>query len=91
MSDAVSFEFSFADGTRIDLEELGRRTSKINNNGRHQWTISVMYNVADPDQAMDTMELGGDNFIGLTPIHCMICLTEYEAHLRYKQCPLVVR
>lgn len=89
MSD-TSFEFNFADGTLIDVDELARRRMKINTGSKHHWVISVMYDIDNPDEAMDSMSLGGDNFVGLTPIHCMVCLTEYEIHLRYHRCPLVI-
>ena len=53
---------------------------------RHYWVIQAGYVLTDPDTALDDVVLDSDNFVGLSPIRCAICLRRYHPALRGRIC-----
>jgi hypothetical protein len=45
--------------------------------GEHLWVISVVYGLADPETALDTMVLDSTNLVGFQPIICLWCHAPY--------------
>lgn len=82
-----TFHVDFATGTRLDLDELRARKKLKTSNGVHAWVIQAVFAIDDPTMAMDNMELGANNFVGVTDIHCMVCNESFREHLRYLKCP----
>jgi len=56
--------------------------------GVHAWVISAVYAIADPEQAMDDMTLDVENFVGVSPLHCLLCGVNYRTKIRYAKCAL---
>lgn len=81
------FHIDFASGQTIDLEALRRRRSAFMPDNGHAWVIQTVYAIDDPERALDTMELGADNFVGVTAIACLLCAERYRSANRYHKCP----
>ncbi len=47
------------------------------NDGVHAWFVPVYFQMADPEVSMDDMVCGPDNMIGIGPMLCFWCRTEY--------------
>lgn len=82
----VAFEIDFATGTKINLDELRRRRSAFMPDNGHAWTIQVVHALDDPEQALDSMMLDADSFIGVTAIACLLCGEEYRTVNRFHKC-----
>jgi hypothetical protein len=87
MSDENSFAVNFASGTRYDLDMIRRRKQAFMPDGGHSWVIAAVYGLDNPDAEMDSMELGEDNFVGVTNIHCLLCIEDYSPEKRHHKCP----
>jgi hypothetical protein len=85
--DKKGFEVNFSSGHRYDLDEIRRRKEAFMPDGEHAWVISTIFAVEDPEQAMDDMELGAENFIGVGDIHCLLCAARYTSDSRRHKCP----
>jgi CRISPR/Cas system-associated endoribonuclease Cas2 len=85
-NDEESFTVNFATGPRYDIEEIRRRKEAFMPDGEHAWVISSVFAVDDPEQAMDEMKLGAENFIGVTRISCLLCLVDYATERRHHKC-----
>jgi hypothetical protein len=86
-ADDGAFHVDFATGRRYNLDEIRRRNAALMPDGEHAWVIGTVYGLDDPDQAMDKMELGQDNFVGVTSIHCLLCAVDYKPLIRHYKCP----
>jgi len=90
-TDDASFHVDFATGHRYNLGEIRDRREAFMPDGGHSWVISALYGVDDPEVAMDALELGPDNFVGVTDIHCLLCAVEYATSIRHHKCPQQLR
>jgi hypothetical protein len=70
----------------VDLEALRGLPGKLMPGGRHGWVIAVFHAIDDPERALDDMELTGESFVGLTPIHCLWCHARYDITVRFATC-----
>lgn len=87
-SDENEFTVNFpGGGERLDLDEVRARKQALMPGGKHAWVISSIYGLDDPEQEMDSMELGPENFVGVTPISCLLCNVEYQTEIRHEKCP----
>lgn len=86
-----SFSVNFANGRRMDVDEVRRCGRAFMPDGQHAWVISVVYGIDNPEQALDTMELTDRNFVGVTAIRCLLCNEEYRTVNRFHKCPLPSR
>jgi hypothetical protein len=84
--DAASFSVDFASGHRYDMNAVRRNKAAFMPDGEHSWVIGAVYGIDDPDQAMDSMSLGPENFVGVTPIHCLLCTVNYTPTIRHYKC-----
>lgn len=82
-----SFEVNFATGRRFDLDAIRKQRSAFMPDNGHAWVISVIYGIDDPEKALDDMELGEENFIGVVPMYCLLCTVEYRSAIRFHKCP----
>lgn len=85
--DEPFFHIDFGTGQTVDLDELRRRRMAFMPDNTHAWVISVVYGLDDPEQALDTMELGHEQFVGVTPIVCLLCNEKYRSANRFHKCP----
>lgn len=69
----------------LNLEDLRSRRIK-GLNVPHLWVIGTVYHLADPEQALDDMELGSHNLVGVTQIYCLWCLKQYHIDLKDAVC-----
>jgi hypothetical protein len=46
--------------------------------GEHSWVIGMVFTIDDPEQALDSMELGADNVMALVPIYCVFCQQQHR-------------
>ncbi len=60
----------------LTWEEMRRRRTR-HNDGKHAWFVPVYFEQADPEVAMDDMVCGPENMIGIGPMVCFWCATEY--------------
>lgn len=81
-----SFSVNFATGVEYDLEAIRRRKQAFMPDGEHAWVIGTVFSLDDPEQAMDSMELGANNFVGVTGIHCLLCSVRYSSRIRHHKC-----
>lgn len=81
------FHIDFGTGQSIDLEALRRRRSAFMPDNGHAWVIQTVYAIDDPERALGTMELGADNFVGVTAISCLLCAERYRSANRFHKCP----
>lgn len=86
MSTPETFEINFANGVRYDLDEIRQRRQSFMPDGEHAWVIHVVYGVDDPDGALDNMELGAEEFVGVTDITCLLCFVPYQPEIRHHKC-----
>ncbi len=89
-SDA-STDINFSQQRQISLEEVRKAKEALMPDGEHAWVINAIYVLDDPEQAMDEMELGADNFIGVTTIHCLLCHEHYSTEKRHHKCPKTIK
>jgi hypothetical protein len=82
----AQFEVSFSGGTRYDIAEVRRRMIALMPDGKHAWVISTIFALDDPDEALDTMDLNAEKFVGVTNIHCLLCPTDYKPGRRDDKC-----
>lgn len=87
MTDDGSFKVHFATGRSLNLAEVLQRKEAVMPDGGHAWVIHTVFALDDPEQALDDMTLGGENFVGVSPIHCLLCGIEYVSLIRYFKCP----
>lgn len=87
MNDKEEFQVNFGSGASIDLDEVRRRSTAVMPDGEHAWVIHAVYAVEDPELAMDNMELGAEQFVGVTDIHCLLCHVHYDTKIRHFKCP----
>lgn len=85
--DDTSFHVDFASGHRIDIEALRRRRSAFMPDNGHAWVISTVFALDDPEQALASMELGAETFIGVSGISCLLCQEVYRSSNRFHKCP----
>ncbi len=86
---ADEFNISFAGGRRIGMDELRQAKTPLMPDGGHAWVINAICGLDDPEQALDRMELGETNFVGVTDIYCLVCHTKYQTMIRHFKCPQV--
>lgn len=91
MTDSTGFEVSFGSGRTLDLDEVRRRKSAFMPDNGHAWVIMVVHAIADPDQALDRMELDAASFVGVTSIQCLLCAEDYKGVNRFHKCPQSAR
>lgn len=84
--DAESFSVDFATGPKYDVDEIRRRKEAFMPDGEHCWVITAVYGIDDPDEAMDSMSLGPENFVGVTPLRCLLCNVQYQPTIRHYKC-----
>ena len=82
----AAFSVNFASGQTVNLDQLRRLGENFMPFGRHGWVISTVFVIEDPEKAMDDMELGPENFVGVTAIRCLLCNEEYRTAIRYEKC-----
>lgn len=87
MEDERSFSVNFADGTSYDMAEIRRREQAFMPDGEHAWVLYAIYAIDDPEKSMDDMELGAENFVGVSQIHCLLCHEDYATAKRHHKCP----
>lgn len=87
MTTEESFTIDFATGVTYDLDAIRKRQSAFMPDNGHSWVVSTVYALDDPEQAIDAMELGPDNFVGITAVHCLLCAEPYVTTNRYGKCP----
>lgn len=88
--DDSAFHIDFSTGKRFNLDAIRQQQSAFMPDNSHAWVIHTVYAVDDPDEAMDTMELDERNFVGVSPIYCLLCTTKYEEGVnRHHKCPQV--
>jgi hypothetical protein len=47
--------------------------------GVHTWAVALIYRIDDPERALDDMELGAENFLGVgSSIRCLKCHRPYR-------------
>lgn len=93
MSNEDEGQFSVAFGAnslRLNMEDLRRRNEAFMPDGEHAWVIDAVYALDDPETALDRMELGEENFVGVTDIHCLLCHAPYDKAIRHHKCPQVL-
>lgn len=88
--DTGTFTIDFASGKRYDLYDIRKRRAAFMPDNGHAWVIGAMYGLDDPEQAMDSMELNAENFVGVTAVHCLLCSLPYTTKRRFFKCPQVV-
>lgn len=76
-------EVDTKEAIQIDLDELRRRRIR---DGRHLWSIGVIHHIANPEEALDDMDLNASNLIGLTDIICLWCKKTYRPEIREQAC-----
>ena len=81
------FSVNFATGQRYDLDYVRSLRRAFMPDGGHSWVISTIHGVDDPEKALDDMCLDAETFVGVTPIHCLLCGTEYETKVQHYKCP----
>lgn len=54
--------------------------------GKHLWTIPLVFHVADPEAAMEELELDGTNLVGPGSLRCLFCQTVYVTGLADAYC-----
>jgi hypothetical protein len=82
------FTVSFATGARYDIDAIRKRQQAFMLDGEHAWVVHAVFAVEDPELALDDMELGADNFVGVSAdIYCLLCLTKYRTKIRHYKCP----
>lgn len=87
MADEAGFEIKFGTGRTMDLEAIRNQRSALMPDGEHAWVIMAAYGLDDPEAALDDMELGPEQFVGLSQIHCLLCGEEYRSVNRHHKCP----
>lgn len=85
-----AFHIDFANGKKINLDEVRAQKSAFMPDNSHAWVIYTVYGLDDPEQSLDLMELGAENFVGVSPIHCLVCQVEYDSSIRFNKCSQVV-
>lgn len=81
------FTVDFGSGRRINLDDVRKQREALMPDGEHAWVLSVIYGIDDPDKAMDEMELGPEEFVGVTAMYCLVCQEPYKPEIRYHKCP----
>lgn len=90
-AESSHFAVSFATGTRYNIDQIRRRQQAFMPDGEHAWVVHTVYAIEDPEQEMNSMELGADNFIGVSAnIYCLLCNRSYHARIRHYKCPQAV-
>lgn len=62
--------------TVLTYAEIEARREQTND-GTHAWVVPVLYQLEDPEVALDDMVCGPDNMVGIQPIWCFWCRVEY--------------
>jgi hypothetical protein len=78
-------------GRTYNLDEIRRSRQPVMPDGEHAWVIDAVYALPDPEVALDSMDLGLDNFIGITQIHCLMCHVPYSTAIRHHKCDQTLR
>ncbi len=86
--DEDTFEVSFGSGATLDITTLRERLAAAQASTRHIWCINICYVLTDPDEALESMELGQEQFLGVSPIVCLLCNSMYEPQIRNDPCSL---
>lgn len=89
-ADDGSFTVSFSSGARYNIDDIRSGKEALMPDGEHAWVISAIYGLDNPDAEMDSMVLDESNFLGVSPIRCLICAELYTGTNRRHKCPQVL-
>lgn len=84
--DPAGFHIDFAHGRRVNLDAIRQRRSAFMPDNGHAWVISTTYALDDPEGSLETMQLDDTNFVGVSPIYCLLCQQEYVSANRFHKC-----
>lgn len=84
-----AFRIDFSGERSFDLEAIRRNRSAFMPDNGHAWVISTVFAIDDPEQALDSMALGAENFVGIAPIYCLMCSEKYRGVNRFYKCSQV--
>lgn len=87
MTDDGTFAVNFGTGRRFEVEDIRQQKRAFMPDGEHAWVINTVYALDNPELSMNEMELGSENFVGVTTIHCLLCGVEYTSEIRHYKCP----
>jgi hypothetical protein len=62
--------------TVLTYEEIEARRAQTND-GTHAWCVRIIFQLQDPEIALDDMVCGPENMVGIMPIICFWCGVEY--------------